>query len=1334
MKHLYNFFLFLLVCLTSAMPLWGTESVSSRIHLTSYDGLSNSSINCLTQDTDGLLWIGTWDGLNCYDGATILSFRTGVAGNFGLSNSVVRDIIESRDGFMWIVTDYGINRYNKYLGVFSKYYLGYDNQAIFRENAFDLCQDSRYHVIATAFNHGLFFFDNLSNTFKRLSSKGISAQGIVKIFFDKNNLLWIIYDQYATCCKLAPDGRSISKVAQVALPFDSRRYIYDGDKFIWVQSSDFSLHFIDIYSHRVFQAPTSLHISAMMNSVKIIDSSFYFCTDKGVTTVSRQFTKPQVLLPQMPVLSVLKDFQGIIWLGCDAQGVLGLVPKERFFRSYTPQEIPQLGIYAVRTLLRDNRGNLWVGSKGGGLLSIAYLGSDLCRTHSFTTTDGLASNSVFELEPASDGDFWIGCDGNGLSYFSARRQRLCPLTYTGNKTPPKISSVYAILATGEGSLWVGTSGNGLFHLFTENHDGNRVITDYRQYSFGKGSKALGSNIIYSLAMARDNRLWIATRGGGLNLLDISTDRISVFKNDPDDNYSLSCNDVISVRVDSRGNVWAGTTNGLNLLVDKQGKFSFRHFGENNGLTNNSIHDIIEDYNHQLWVTTNKGISRIDMKHNSIHSYYHDDGLQSDEFSDGAGFSFNGGRELYFGGINGFTMLHADKVKTSYYKPKLILSKFFVNNQAQALQDRYTHPVVLGYTENSLNFHFSILEFIDNNKCNISYRLVRNGNDKISWTSIGNYRDIILSNLVPGNYVLEVSYSNADNQWYMAAFKLPFVISPPWWLSIWAYLAYIFIIIAIIFAWFAFQKKKIEIKHNSELNKLAIQKEEDIHQAKLRFFTNIAHELSNCITLIYGPCERVINEGTIDDNSRAQLKTIHRNAERIKHLMQQIMDFRKAENGALALNFERLDVGEIVKYTLDYFSEISIIKKINVQLLFGPNTQWIVDRDAMEKIIFNLLSNAFKYSPESGDLVLELCSDPSALTFKCTNNGTIKIEDREIIFNRFKVLDNFETKLSQGIFTRNGIGLAMCKDLSKLMNGGVSVESCDGKTTFIVTIGINSPTPISHHTDTAPTGQPANAPASSMGNGKPTVLIIDDQAEIRQFIREILSHKYDILEAANGEEGTRIIADTMPDIIICDVVMPVMDGIAFLRLIKQDDGFKHIPVILLTSKSSIESRIDGLESGADMYIAKPFNPAYLQAAVDRVLSNKTAVREYLESPRAYTDQFMGRSISREDKEFIDKLMNILHRNLSNEDFSLEILANELAMSRVSLYRKIKELIKQTPSEFIRSYRLQEAEKLLRTSQRTVNEIMIMCGFQNKSYFYREFAKIYECTPKEYRNRQ
>jgi DNA-binding response OmpR family regulator/nitrogen-specific signal transduction histidine kinase len=548
---------------------------------------------------------------------------------------------------------------------------------------------------------------------------------------------------------------------------------------------------------------------------------------------------------------------------------------------------------------------------------------------------------------------------------------------------------------------------------------------------------------------------------------------------------------------------------------------------------------------------------------------------------------------------------------------------------------------------------------------------------------------------------------------------------------------------------------VKFKHALELKSLEKQKTEEIHQAKLRFFTNIAHEFCNSLTLIYGPSEQLLKGRNLDFQSKKYVGTIRSNAERMQTLIQQLMEFRKAETGFLELRIEKVDITELVRYTADHFSNMAEQKKIQFRIKSDNEPEyWPTDRSCMEKIFFNLLSNAFKYTPDNGYVHIETYRSNDNLQITITNSGKgVREEDRKIIFNRFKILDQVESDISRGYQIRTGIGLALCNSLVELLKGSIRVDSeINQYTSFVINLPL--PETIINDSPALPTeekkpeffhiGNQAiniyaglNHPIARRENTsdqrqKPAILIIEDDKEIRELLIDILCDKYSILQAENGLEGIEAVQTGRVDLVICDILMPKMNGVEFVRKLKKIDTATHIPVIFLSSETSVDKQIEGLEVGADAYIGKPFHTHYLVTTIERLLNTRQDLRKYYNSPVSSIESFEGKEVQKEDKEFILRLTRYISDNLDNENLNIGMLSSEMGISKMQLYRKIKELKGQTPTEFIRRIRLKQVEKLLKISNKTVLEIMYSCGFNSKAYFYQEFAKQYGMTPKEYRD--
>lgn len=1338
-KRLYSIFtLFVFICVLLTSQVYAQDNRIKR--LGNNDGLSNSAVTAIYQDSHGLMWFGTWDGLNMYTGSQFESYRPQKNDSLSISNHIIRDIFSAEDGTLWITTDYGINRYDVLQHKFKAFYLDFKDKGTFREHSFLTAHHPTGIILASTYDSGIYLYKEASSEFSPIAFDNVSSQKIVNLFFDKYDALWVVYDNKTvkriTFMDLAKRDFAIKSCQAISLP-DWESLCYDKNDRLWIQHEDYSVSYYSISARREKKIAAT-PFGGKLNAVLLSDDNYLLATGKGLVRLSSSDEVLDVQFPNSSILSLYRCTQNILWIGTDSQGIIQLLPQQNYFHSFSEKEIPELGNYAVRSFFRDINQRLWIGTKGGGLICVDGLGKNERKVKKFSVADGLASNSILSMAPAVYKDFWIGTDSKGLNYYSFKDGVIKSLRGNSRFNISSLYSVYTMLQSNDSTLWVGTSGNGLFKLQIKQDATGYSVTNHTHYFFTpnvKNTHTINNNIIYSLAFTDENTLWIATRGGGLNKLNVATNQFTVYKNSRTDDSTLSSNDVLCLYKTATGELLIGTGMGLNILKQKQGRASFKRYTETDGLSNNTVHGILIDKKGQIWASTNKGITKIDPTEPSFLNYFYSDGLQDNEFSDGAYLASVNREELYFGGINGFSVFHPSQIGVSEYIPPLFLKSFRIDNVEQPID--LSKKVYVHNEYNFLSFRFDILDYASNDKCQIAYRICKNGNERNEWIPIGNRRDIVLSNLAPGEYTLQVKYSNGDNHWNTDVFAFHFQITPPWWLSVYAYIFYFLLLGAIVYFLFRIQTYKIHMHHKLELERIDSQKNEDIHQAKLRFFTNIAHEFSNSITLIYGPCEQMIRRNELNEKDYNYLQVIKRNAERMQNQIQQLMEFRKAETGNLMLHYESVDTIELVKYTLDSFADMAAQKKIELKLdIATPIAKWVTDRDAFEKIIFNLLSNAFKYTPQEGVISISLyVENQDKLCFQVTNSGAgIKPDEISLLFNRFKVLDNFESKLSKGIYTRNGIGLAMCRNLIELLGGTISVDSkIDQYTTFKAALPQQAIEKIEEH---------AMNPGINLIEGKnpltdetdtalnKKVLIIDDQIEIRTLIKDILE-KYQTWEAANGQEALEIIEKTVPDLIICDILMPVMDGITFLRTIRNRKEWKHIPVILLSSKNSVESQIEGLETGADIFLSKPFHPNHLVAMVDRSLCSYETAKSYIESPQAYTEQFMGKATHKEDKEFITKAISLLKKNLDNENYNQDALSNDLAVSRMYLYRKVKSVTGFTPAEFIRNYRLQEAEKLLKTTKKTVQEIMIDCGFHNKAYFYREFSKIYQCTPKEYR---
>lgn len=1325
--------------------------------LSNKDGLSNSSVNVVFQDSNKLMWFGTWDGLNMYNGKEFRVYKPSTGNAESISNNIIRDIIEEKKDILWIATDFGINRLNIRENKFERFFVDSLHREVTNEHSYLIAGNRSGRIIASVYQQGIYFFHSINNRFEPLDID--EKLNIRKIIIDDKDQLWILTKEkllFKIALRQHEDQLIVTDIDQFTLLNSIENVFLSSSGNPVFQTTDETIYLYDEKNEDLKRITVNEKIGSL-NDLGFLDESIYLATSKGLYHY-HPVSGMQGVISNSTVLDIQMGSQNIIWAGTDMKGVYKIVPFNELFKTYSLenyQQFKHFGSGAVRTFIEDEHQLLWVGTKGAGIVNFTQNREtkELEYSNWYSTEDGLLSNSVFEIVEGQRNELWIGTDGEGINYYDKKAKRIYSLVFPKNL---RFSSVYAILPDDDNVLWVGTSGHGMYKLELDYSTHPYSVIDYSQFVFTEGESSLSNNIVYSIIKDGDNHLWIGTRGGGVNRFNKNSLDFEVFKLSGDNPNFYGNDDVLCLFDDHKGNLWAGTSMGLNRLTWKSGqKPEIVHFNEQDGMPNNTIHGILMDAKDNLWVSTNNGLAKLMPERNTyrIVSYFTDDGLHDNEFSDGAYYSSSVSSDFFFGGVSGFSRFNPLEIMQSEYMPELWLDAFYLDNMQTNLSDYLIKKedrevLTLSYKNNSFGFSFIPIDYLASNKCEIAYKLEGFHNE---WVNIGTSNAVMFANIPKGDYLLKIKSSNANKIWGETIFTLPVQITPPWWNSNMAYLFYTILFLALLFFVREIILYRLKVNNDLRMKELEKQKIEEIHQGKLSFFTNIAHEFSNSLTLIYGPCDKLIKENRNNNITRKYLQVIKSNSERMQNLIEQLVEFRKAETGHLQLKVETVDVPELIKYVVDNFLEILEQKKIDYAIISSPETiYWETDRDSLEKIIFNLLSNAVKFTPEEHSIEITISVAENQLYIEVRNSGVgIKPDSFDRLFDKFEVLNQFEKQLSFGNYPRHGIGLALCKSIVQVMNGDIRVDS-DGVsfTSFVVELPELTRTAIAEEdtssrekgltqylTDNCVHGELLHEDYAQqediVHHGDEFILVVEDDVEIRLMIKELLESSYAILEASNGREALEIISEQRPILVISDIIMPVMDGVEFVKKMKASDFTRHIPIILLSSKNSIESQIEGFETGADAYINKPFNFRHLEALVKSLLKKKTVLEDYTNSPYFALEQYEGSLIHKEDKELMVSILNVIYGNLNNEELSIEFLANETTVSKIQLYRKIKQITGKTPTELIRSIRLKHAGKLLRTTNKNVKEIMYSSGFSNKAYFYREFLKKYGKTPMEYR---
>jgi signal transduction histidine kinase/DNA-binding response OmpR family regulator/ligand-binding sensor domain-containing protein len=1325
-------------------------------------GLSNSSINTLFQDSENLLWIGSWDGLNRYDGNTFKIFRPELNNKNSLSNQVILKIDEDNTGQIWIRTIHGINRYDKKTGHFERFYFSRENIPPLSESEFNMALDTSKKVFCAVKDWGIGYFDGIN--FRLLNTNKVSKKAVKKMEFTASGDLIVLFDDdklYSLSIEKKQDGKPF--ISKVALISDTIRTfgIISKEKIgvISVTGSSYLHSLAKKENIALLKKDIENIIGNIPEGLVVSGKSGYSIIDATGNTINPNWLK---YLNNQKTTTLIRGNENILWTGTDGDGIIKIYPLKKSFNLISKSQVPELDGAIVRSFLEIDKNSFWVGTKGKGLFRFSSdffinLNKPL-EYKNYNESNSAINNAVFSLCKGKDNLVFIGTDGEGITVFDLKNSKLISwANITGNKDCDYFKSIYTIHQDEDGYIWLGTNGYGMIRCKIERSGEKLLLTDFKKYLAGNTNKnTLSSNIVFSILPKNKNQLWIGTRLGGLNLFDKKSEHFSIYKNNPNDSKSLSNNDILCLQTDAKNRLWIGTSFGLNLLEDSKnnGNAEFKNFTVADGLPNNTIHGIIADKKNNLWLSTNFGLSNFNIQDLKFTNYTKNEGLQNNEFADGASYQDSNSEFIFMGGIKGFNYFLPQKIKESTTIPDLFIDKISGQNQPipyyQALvikSDTNSYPsIVLNHNQNFFDIELTALTYINTEKCQYAYQLM---NFDKGWNAINNRRIISFTNVPKGNYSLWIKWSNSDGVWSKPVHAIDIRIEPVFWQSSLAMILYCLLLAAFVLFVLSYYKKRQSLSQNI----LFRQREKELHENRLTFFTDIAHEFQTPLTLIVGPVQKLSEATNLNDRNQKFIQMIQRNSSRLLFLTQQLLEFRKAEYDYLEVNVKKFDLVNLVEQIAELFDEWALDKNIDYKLSIPPTLSGWFDKDKIEKIVFNLMSNAFKYTPVKGKINLKfyIQEDSKKLNISITNTGKgIPKEELDSLFNQF-FLGNTSTKETDNNMFRTGIGLAYVKKLVTVLKGEIQVLSILNKeTTFTISLPCSKEAFSEKELDTATSSilisqhlknileeSPVKTyeipdkivSLEELADNRKVILIVEDEKDIHVLLNELLSEKYKLILAYNGLEALKIIDDILPDIIISDVMMPFMDGVELCKKIKTNLKTCHIPFIMLTAKDSVLHRIEGIESGANSYIPKPFYPDHLLIRIQKLLEEKELISKHFKQD-TLVENLPDLPINSEEKDFIKKVIELIRVNIDNENLQSLFIEKELGISNSQLYRKTKELFGFTPGDLIRTIRLKYAAELLRKNKLTVSEVCYQSGFNNRSYFYREFKKLYDLTPKNY----
>ena len=1077
-------------------------------------------------------------------------------------------------------------------------------------------------------------------------------------------------------------------------------------------------------------------------------------------------------MQDIKVTSLAQGSEQILWLGTDGNGIIKIYPKTKSFGTISTAENGNPYNKSVRAFCEEN-GNLWFGTKGNGIIKIPAFWSNpssVSARENFLAPQQLDNNAVYSLKKGSDDLIYIGTDGKGIGVYDLKNKHFHKwASIRGHDLYTEFGSVYAMLQDTDHSLWLGTSGYGLIHLkINRDAAGNLSLAFLEKYAFNNNNTGPANDIIYALADGGNNKLWIGCRYGGLSLLDKKTRNFKTFKAFTYEG-SLSNNDVLSVYKDSRNRIWVGTSYGLNLIDNAAGSADeplFKKFTTANGLPNNTIHGITEDGSGHIWASTNRGLVQVDPASGKISNYQQIDGLQSNEFCDGAVWK-DQLSQLFFGGTYGINYFLPQNIRRSTSLPNLLVSNIMMSGRAAnensfaVLKPEILHP--LNYTierkDDFFELEMKALSFLNAEKCEYAYFM--EGYDK-AWHYPGSTGKITYSNILPGNYTLKVKWSNGEGVWTSETPLLQLTVKQYFWLTPYAFLVYALLLSGLGYLLYRYKKNKQEIRQQLAVEHAMRTREEELHRDRISFFTYIAHELQTPLTLIMGSIERFIDKASFAKLASERpyfLSLIHQQASKLTYLVHQLMEFRKVEAGFFKNQYVYLDISGLLQNLAEPFIPLSDQNRMAYEISIAAGITGWTDKDKLEKIIFNLLSNAFKYAEANEKITFSARENNQngSLEISVANSGcTLPADQLNKLFDKFYVA-GANAAGTEKIGT--GIGLAFTQQLVSLLNGSIEAKNEEGWICFKVRLPITAGSPDQVTADNSPliSGKPSylfksitsyhgslhsgsalenNKQAiieTLQENSRKNILIVEDESELRFLLKDIFKDDYIVSEAADGKKAIELLQKMVPDLIICDVMMPNINGLELCDKIKNTPATCHIPFIMLSARDTVEQHMEGYETGADAYIAKPFHTSHLKIRVRKMLEQAQKLHQFFRKENA-TDSLPEAGLPDNDRQFLDKLVNLIGENMDEPEFNAERIEKILSLSKMQLYRKLKTLTSMTPGEFIKHIRLKHAAQLLTTTRLTVSEIFHRTGFNNQSYFFREFKKRYHAAPNEYRAQQ
>ncbi|WPO38760.1 two-component regulator propeller domain-containing protein [Flammeovirgaceae bacterium SG7u.111] len=1303
------------------------DSATSRYTDTQYlnrgeTALSSNTVNFIVHDVHKDIWIGTPKGLNHISRNELLKPEPSFS-HFWLDYHFT--VALSLNSVLYFGTrQKGIITYDLTTGGFGNSDSSFD-EFNGKEISHISALNPQLLLIGTK-DHGLYIYDL---KYKKLENHFLEEETIKKVYKDSYASVWIntekfgIYRLDSSLAHIQHYELMPDELHRIVV--DERQFLYeDSQKQIWIATHGGGL---TLYNRAEDEFEVYTHNPR--NSKTISSDNIYCLTE---------------------------DHSGMLWIGAGYPdgGVNKAITSSKAF---TKVELEENSFNEheniVRSLMQDQRNNLWAGTKSGDLYILDSSYKTLAKFENLPLVQGVKpGQNIYTMLLDRHGYIWIGTKGGGvfvsektLGEIDYNYQKLRFINYVHEPdNPASLSSniIYSLIEDKKGNIWIGSYEGGV----------NRVIKrDNEQLScirIHAGNSDLTSDLVRDMYQDREDRLWIAT-SFGLNMIDLSGELGHSFKvhpyiYEPDRTTSLSYNDVIHIFEDSQDGLWFGTLGGgvSRLINSDPDSLVFEHINKQKGLVNNVVYGVIEDVSGKLWFSTDNGLSRYNPLDSTFDNYDRSSGLDTDTFNENTLLQTSSG-ELLFGSNDGLLVVTPKSISKESFEPPLVFTNFLIFNKNVDISDpdspikqtiETLDKIELEHFQSSFSIEYAALSYFAPSKIKYSFILE---NFDIDWNDVDNQNKATYTNLSPGKYVFKVRAANWNSRWGDQVASLHITIHPPWWKKPIMYVLYALFLLVV----FGVVKRSYS-NYLKLQNDLKVEKR--VNEIKLQFFTNISHEIRTPLTLILGPIHDILESMDISKSVAAKLHLVEKNGQRMLRLVNQLLDFRKIQQNKMNLHIHKVDLTKFLEEIVENFSLVAEHKDLELKYKHeSKECEAWVDPQKFDSVIFNILSNAIKFSPRGGKVEVNLkVDDPKVVSIAVSDKGKgIPKSKMHQLFQRFTPLTQEDDE-----FGGTGIGLAYAQEIMKMHQGAILVNSEVSKgSVFTVKLlkgndhfdakelELSDEVKTSwkqKHRKVIEDEIEEVVTSEKEKSKKLNLLIVEDNDQILSYLKESLASEYNISTCLNGKEGLNYVEKQLPDLIITDLMMPEMGGLEMVQHLKDSIDTSHIPVIMLTAKSTLEDQIIGIESGAEAYILKPFNMTYVKAVISNLLKQRDIIkgRSVFGKEKNELDQVV---ISSKDEKFLEDIEKVVMENYSDPEFTIDKLVELSYVSRTVFYHKIKSLTGLTPIEFLRQKRMSIAAKFLLESDYNISEVAFMIGYNDTKTFSKRFKQLYKVTPSQYK---